>query len=109
MTSHKPAFRPLRTKPRHSGIQTNFTVAPNSVATSWETRFSNPLARSFENGMLFGSAQTLSSRDAAGDDASAVNIIAETAATEQLRKRENIERASLGCRVRKIFHRIHEA
>ncbi len=38
-----------------------------------------------------------------------MNIIAETAATEQLRKRENIECASLGCRVRKIFHRIHEA
>ena len=38
----------------------------------------------------------------------AVNL-AETAPTEQLRKRENIECASLGCRVRKIFHRIHEA
>ena len=38
-----------------------------------------------------------------------MNVIAETAATKQLRKCENIERASLGCRVRKIFHRIHEA
>src|SRR5262249_12698628 len=104
-TSHACALRPLRTKPRHSGFHTNFTVAPMSLATSSARRFSNPSPCAFEKGMLFGSAQTLSSRADAGLEATAAAASAQHA---KLGKREDIERASLCCDVRQILHRIDE-
>src|ERR687886_584472 len=59
-TSHAPDFKVLRMKPRRCAHQVYSTRAPKSFATSSAILFSNPSPRAFENGRLFGSAQTLS-------------------------------------------------
>src|SRR6185312_760465 len=58
MTSHRPALSVLRTKPRRCGCQVYCTGAPSASPTSRAMAFSSPSCFWFENGMLFGSAQT---------------------------------------------------
>src|SRR6185312_3922488 len=60
MTSQLRALRVLRTKPRRCAHHVYSTRSPRSAASSEAMRFSNPSPRSFENGKLFGSAQTRS-------------------------------------------------
>src|SRR5256714_12972056 len=58
MTSQLPAFSVLRTKPRRCAHEVYATRSPRSWAMSAAMRFSKPSPRTFENGRLFGSAQT---------------------------------------------------
>src|SRR6516162_9496447 len=72
MTSHLCAARVLRTKPVACGYQLYESPLPNLSASISASLFSKPSPRSVENGMLCGSAQTLStlgsmsSRDKSG-------------------------------------------
>src|SRR6187549_2873255 len=59
-TSQTPARRVVRMKPRRCSHQVYCTRRPRSLATICAIAFSNPSARSFEYGRLFGSAQTRS-------------------------------------------------
>ena len=63
--SQAPAPSVLRMKSRRCAHQVYDSSASCSSATSSAIRFSNPSPCSFENGRLFGSAQTRSSRSAA--------------------------------------------
>src|SRR3954468_22010714 len=58
MRSHSPAFKVFLTKPRRWAHQVYCTSVFISRATSAAILFSKPSPRSFENGRLFGSAQT---------------------------------------------------
>src|SRR5215472_13178837 len=60
MTSHLCAARVLRTKPVAWGYQLYESPLPSLSASNLASLFSKPSPRSVENGMLFGSAQTLS-------------------------------------------------
>src|SRR5499427_6443628 len=60
MTSHLCAARVLRTKPVACGYQLYESPLPSLSASSSASLFSKPSPRSVENGMLCGSAQTLS-------------------------------------------------
>src|SRR5215471_4818547 len=72
MTSHLCAASVLRTKPVACGYQLYESPLPSLSAINSASLFSKPSPRSVENGMLFGSAQTLStlgsmsSRDKSG-------------------------------------------
>src|SRR5918994_214076 len=100
--SQRSAFRVLRRKPRRCAHQVYSTAAPSSSATSSTSLFSNPSPRSLENGRLFGSAQTRSSRPAAGAEA-------KTAIRRRiLRETEHIERSSLRRGARQVAHDIDE-
>src|SRR5215469_13596327 len=72
MTSHLCAASVLRTKPVACGYQLYESPLPSLSASNLASLFSKPSPRSVENGMLFGSAQTLStlgsmsSRDKSG-------------------------------------------
>src|SRR5205085_11986519 len=57
-TSHAPAFKVLRMKPRRCAHQVYSSFSCRSSANSSAILFSNPSPRSFENGRLFGSAHT---------------------------------------------------
>src|ERR1041384_2337811 len=59
-TSDIPAFNVLRKKPRRCAHHVYSIRSPRSWAISSAILFSNPSPRSFENGRLFGSAQTRS-------------------------------------------------
>src|SRR5207302_1821822 len=67
--------------------------------------FSKPSNRALENGRLFGSAQTRSSRLLAADTAASSSRPASTA----LRQPEDIERSSFGGCLFQIGHCIDEA
>src|SRR5262249_20896835 len=60
MTSHLCAARVLRTKPVACGYQLYASPLPSLSASNSASLFSKPSPRSVENGMLCGSAQTLS-------------------------------------------------
>src|SRR5262245_62629995 len=60
MTSHLCAASVLRTKPVACGYQLYESPLPSLSASNSASLFSKPSPRSVENGMLFGSAQTLS-------------------------------------------------
>src|SRR5882724_1840962 len=60
MTSHLWAASVLRTKPVACGYQLYESPLPSLSASNSASRFSKPSPLSVENGMLFGSAQTLS-------------------------------------------------
>src|SRR5215468_5922094 len=60
MTSHLCAESVLRTKPVACGYQLYESPLPSLSASISASLFSKPSPRSVENGMLFGSAQTLS-------------------------------------------------
>src|SRR6516164_1601135 len=60
MTSHLCAASVLRTKPVACGYQLYESPLPSLSASNSASLFSKPPPRSVENGMLFGSAQTLS-------------------------------------------------
>src|SRR6476469_6372164 len=60
MTSHRCAASVLRTKPGACGYQAYVSPFPSLSASSSATLFSKPSPLSVENGMLCGSAQTLS-------------------------------------------------
>src|SRR5262249_49771255 len=60
MTSHLCAASVLRTKPVACGYQLYESPLPSLSASSTASLFSKPSPRSVENGMLCGSAQTLS-------------------------------------------------
>src|SRR6201988_1698597 len=60
MTSHLCAASVLRTKPGACGYQLYESPLPSLSASNSASLFSKPSPRSVENGMLFGSAQTLS-------------------------------------------------
>src|SRR5215813_7023225 len=72
MTSHLCAESVLRTKPVACGYQLYESPLPSLSASNSASLFSKPSPRSVENGMLCGSAQTLStlgsmsSRDKSG-------------------------------------------
>src|SRR5436309_2210743 len=92
-------------KPRRCARQVYCRSASRSCAINPMILFSNPSRRSLENGRLFGSAQTRSSRAAEG-----ALQAANTARTKNaLRQPEDIERASLGGGVLQIGHCIDEA
>src|SRR6185369_17160794 len=57
-TSHIPALRVLRKNPRRWAHQVYSTRSPRSWANRSAILFSKPSSRWFENGRLFGSAQT---------------------------------------------------
>src|SRR5215470_12310478 len=59
MTSHLCAASVLRTKPVACGYQLYESPLPSLSASISASLFSKPSPRSVENGMLFGSAQTL--------------------------------------------------
>src|SRR5439155_21596606 len=59
-TSKRWALSELRTNPRRCGNQKYSSGRPNSCATRVAILFSDPAPRSFENGMLLGSADTRS-------------------------------------------------
>src|SRR5881398_2475386 len=61
-TSHDPKPIVFRTYPRRWAHHVYSTDACNSAATRSASLFSNPSSRLFENGRLFGSAQTRSTR-----------------------------------------------
>src|SRR6185369_17456129 len=65
-TSQRRAVSELRMKPRRCGNQKYSSGRTNSCATSVAILFSNPAPRSFENGMLLGSAHTRSGDRALG-------------------------------------------
>src|SRR5215475_6296645 len=60
MTSHLCAASVLRTKPVACGYQLYESPLPSLSASNSASLFSKPSPRSVENGMLCGSAQTLS-------------------------------------------------
>src|SRR5262245_2513012 len=60
MTSHLCAASVLRTKPVACGYQLYESPLPSLLASNSASLFSKPSSRSVENGMLCGSAQTLS-------------------------------------------------
>src|SRR5215510_8780016 len=60
MTSHLCAASVLRTKPVACGYQLYESPLPSLLASNSASLFSKPSPRSVENGMLCGSAQTLS-------------------------------------------------
>src|SRR5262245_43604031 len=60
MTSHLCAASVLRTKPGACGYQLYESPLPSLSASNSASLFSKPSPRSVENGMLCGSAQTLS-------------------------------------------------
>src|SRR5258705_7703539 len=60
MTSHLCAASVLRTKPVACGYQLYESPLPSLSAISSASLFSKPSPRSVENGLLCGSAQTLS-------------------------------------------------
>src|SRR5690348_12082619 len=101
-TSHSPAFRVLRMKPRRCAHHVYVTVALSSRAMISAILFSNPSPCAFENGRLLGSAQIRSSR------ASRLAALARIATRAALRERKHIERASLGRDVLQIAHGVDE-
>src|SRR5436190_3827450 len=116
MTSQSPALSVLRMKPRRCDHQTYSTGSPSSRPMSCASRFSNPSPRSFENGRLFGSAQTRIDGRALATvlDARAPSMTATaasmhiTAAAVRLREREDIQHASLLRSGRQVAHGVYE-
>src|SRR5687768_10994508 len=74
-----------------------------SAARISARRFSKPSPRSFENGRLFGSAQTRNSLRHAEPRSKA------TTSSDRLWKREDIDRASFGRVIGQILHSADEA
>src|SRR4051794_34816850 len=116
--SQSPARSVLRTKPRRCAHQRYSSGTPRSRASSAAMRFSNPSPASFENGRLFGSAQTRTlsmpreSRPCApGPSARAPPAISIKAAASAARlwEREDIERPAAACDLRQVLHRIDKA
>src|SRR5437868_13817647 len=65
-TSHAPAFKVFRIKPRRCAHQVYSTFAFISRAISSAIRFSKPSPLLFEKGKLFGSAQMRRTRGQVG-------------------------------------------
>src|SRR4051812_24202478 len=82
-------------------------VAPISCAMTSTIWFSNPSPRSFENGRLFGSAQTRNSRAAAPEAATRHKPAPKS--SRHLREDEIIQHPSLGGDVLQVAHGVEEA
>src|SRR4051812_14652432 len=112
MRSHSPAASVLRTKPRLCAAHAYRRSAPRSRATREAILFSNPSCRSFENGRLFGSAQTRSTRRGAAGGGVAVQAgRPQTAAirpSAAALEREDIEHASRGRALGQVGHGVDE-
>src|SRR4051794_33365461 len=103
--SHSPALRVFRTKPRRCAHHTYCTVACSSRATTSTILFSKPSSQLLENGRLFGSLQTRSSRAWSGAVLALRNKRSKTA----LRQPKDIEVASFGRRILEVGHDVDEA
>src|SRR5436189_5857288 len=104
-TSQRPASSELRMKPRRCGSQKYSRVRCSSCATSAAILFSNPSPGRFENGRLFGSAQTRSGASARPvEDASSAHTA--SSAPRGL-KTEDIHRASWRRVLLDVLHRAN--
>src|SRR5918993_6112286 len=99
--SHIPSRSVLRMKPRRCAHHTYSIRASSESPTSSAILFSNPSSCAFENGRLFGSAQTRSTRRESAHAAATTT----TAIAATLRKAVDMEHASLRGRVFQRFHR----
>src|SRR3954451_21645637 len=126
--SQSPARSVLRTKPRRCAHQRYSSGTSRSWASSSAMRFSNPSPASFENGRLFGSAQTrtlsmpcesspwplepgalepwVSTPWARAPPVASTNA---ATSTPRLREREDIERPAAARDLRQVLHCIDKA
>src|SRR4051812_48798706 len=108
--SHSPFLSVSRKKPRRCGRQDHSSFAPSSSATIWAILFSKPSSLRLEKGRLFGSPQTRRVRCVVGmGSAIAKAALSRSVMNARLRKREDIQHASLGRVLRQVLHCVDEA